>query len=85
MPICDGYQSTRMMRSLDKLQQSISAIPLPPTRIVALSAAYSDTDMEKAKAAGVDDFHTKPMKVSKLETLMRGWGYLDSQSEKESS
>ncbi|KAB8301294.1 hypothetical protein EYC80_003176 [Monilinia laxa] len=84
MPICDGYQSTRMIRSLDKLQQSISPIPLPPTRIVALSAAYSDTDMEKAKAAGVDDFYTKPMKVSKLEILMRGWGYLDLRSEKES-
>ncbi|KAF7951365.1 hypothetical protein EAE96_006680 [Botrytis aclada] len=78
MPICDGYQSTRLIRSLDKLQQSISPAPLPPTRIVALSAAYSDADMEMAKAAGVDDFYTKPMKVSRLETLMRGWGYLDS-------
>ncbi|KAI9645526.1 hypothetical protein NHQ30_006268 [Ciborinia camelliae] len=78
MPICDGYQSTRMIRSLDKLQQSISSIPLSPTRIVALSAAYSDKDVENAKAAGVDDFYTKPMKVSKLETLMREWGYLDS-------
>lgn len=67
-----------MIRSLDKLQQSISPTPLPPTRIVALSAAYSDTDMEQAKAAGVDDFYTKPMKVSKLETLMRDWGYLHS-------
>ncbi|TGO16195.1 hypothetical protein BTUL_0031g00610 [Botrytis tulipae] len=78
MPICDGYQSTRLIRSLDKLQQSISPAPLPPTRIVALSAAYSEADMEMAKAAGVDDFYTKPMKVSRLETLMRDWGYLDS-------
>ncbi|TGO54764.1 hypothetical protein BCON_0102g00210 [Botryotinia convoluta] len=78
MPICDGYQSTRLIRSLDKLQQSISPTPFPPTRIVALSAAYSDADMEMAKAAGVDDFYTKPMKVSRLETLMRDWGYLDS-------
>ncbi|ESZ99161.1 M4GK, histidine kinase-group I protein [Sclerotinia borealis F-4128] len=77
MPICDGYQSTRMIRSLDKLQQSISPIPLPPTRIVAISAAYSDKDVEKAKAVGVDDFYTKPLKVSKLETLMRGWGYFN--------
>ncbi|KAJ8070725.1 hypothetical protein OCU04_001096 [Sclerotinia nivalis] len=77
MPICDGYQSTRMIRFLDNLQQSISPKPLPPTRIVALSAAYSEKDMEKAKAAGVDDFYTKPMKVSRLETLMRNWGYLD--------
>ncbi|KAF7868570.1 hypothetical protein EAF04_005101 [Stromatinia cepivora] len=78
MPICDGYQSTRMIRCLDNLQQSINPIPLPPTRIVALSAAYSDTDMEKAKAAGVNDFYMKPMKVSRLETLMRDWGYFDS-------
>lgn len=78
MPICDGYKSTRMIRSLDKLQQSISPTPLPPTRIVAISAAYSNTDVEKAKAAGVDEFYTKPMKVSKLEKLMREWGYLDS-------
>lgn len=78
MPICDGYQSTRMIRSLDQLQKSISPTQLPPTRIVALSAAFSDTDMEKAKVAGIDDFYTKPMKVSKLEALMREWGYLDS-------
>ncbi|KAF7951161.1 uncharacterized protein EAE97_002712 [Botrytis byssoidea] len=78
MPVCDGYQSTRLIRSLDKLQQIISPAPLPPTRIVALSAAYSEADMEMAKAAGVDDFYTKPMKVSRLETLMRDWGYLDS-------
>ncbi|QSZ33642.1 hypothetical protein DSL72_005210 [Monilinia vaccinii-corymbosi] len=77
MPICDGYQCTRMIRSLDNLQQSISPIPLSSTRIVALSAAYSDTDMEKAKAAGFDNFYTKPMKLSRLETLMREWGYLD--------
>ncbi|EMR90806.1 putative two-component sensor protein histidine protein kinase (dhkj) protein [Botrytis cinerea BcDW1] len=78
MPICDGYQSTRMIRSLDKLQQSISPTPLPATRIVAISAAYSDADMEMAKAAGIDDFYTKPMKVSRLETLMKNWGYLDT-------
>ncbi|CAD6447099.1 0feb6957-3fa5-4594-b185-2e97f31d23c2 [Sclerotinia trifoliorum] len=78
MPVCNGYQSTRMIRCLDNLQQSISPVPLQPTRIVALSAAYSEKDLEKAKAAGMDDLYTKPMKVSRLETLMRDWGYLDS-------
>ena len=78
MPICDGYQCTQLIRSLNKLQQSISPTPLSPTRIVALSAACSNTDVDKAKAAGVDDFYTKAMKLSRLETLMREWGYLDS-------
>ncbi|APA06225.1 hypothetical protein sscle_01g009950 [Sclerotinia sclerotiorum 1980 UF-70] len=78
MPVCNGYDSTRMIRCLDNLQQSISPVPLPPTRIVALSAACSEKDREKAKAAGMDDLYMKPMKVSRLESLMRDWGYLGS-------
>ncbi|EDN96362.1 hypothetical protein SS1G_01288 [Sclerotinia sclerotiorum 1980 UF-70] len=63
MPVCNGYDSTRMIRCLDNLQQSISPVPLPPTRIVALSAACSEKDREKAKAAGMDDLYMKPMKL----------------------
>lgn len=78
MPVCDGYECTRLIRSLDKLQQSAGSTMLPRPRIVALSAAYLDADKERAKSAGMDDFYSKPMRLSTFTAKMKEMGFLTS-------
>jgi CheY-like chemotaxis protein len=54
MPIMDGYQTTRLIRQLPQL------INLP---IVALSAGVFKSEIEQAKAVGINDFISKPFDV----------------------
>ena len=56
MPVMDGIEATRLIR-----QQSISQ----PT-IIALSANAMDEDKTSAKAAGVNDFLSKPITLDAL-------------------
>ncbi|KAM3066328.1 hypothetical protein ACMFMG_003164 [Clarireedia jacksonii] len=79
MPVCDGFEATRLIRSLEKLQQSISTPPLPRSRVVALTGVFSLRDTQAAEVAGIDDFLTKPMKLSALATMMREWGFSSQQ------
>jgi CheY-like chemotaxis protein len=79
MPVCDGFEATRLIRSLEKLQQSISTPPVARSRVVALTGVFSFKDTQAAKAAGIDDFLTKPMKLSALASMMKEWGFDDPQ------
>lgn len=79
MPVCDGFESTRLIRSLEQLQRSLSTTEVPPARVVALTGVFSSKDTQAAKAAGIDDFFTKPMKLSALASMMREWGFLNQQ------
>ncbi|OYZ22294.1 MAG: hypothetical protein B7Y39_07780 [Bdellovibrio sp. 28-41-41] len=59
MPEMDGYQATEIIRKSQSLGQA--SIP-----IIAMTANALDGDIEKCKAAGMDDYISKPFDESNL-------------------
>lgn len=71
MPVMDGYKATSAIRALSGRSSK--------TTIVAMTAYAMTGDREKCLAAGMEDFLTKPMKLSDLEDLLaRHLGVPDS-------
>lgn len=67
MPVLDGFETTQQIRA------SKAFCHLP---IVALTANASQSDADKCFAAGMDDFLTKPIDVTKFEqTLIKALNY----------
>ena len=64
MPVLDGYQATMQIRASEA---AAGGIRHP---IVALTAHVFDEDREKALAAGMDDFMTKPVNIDVLTALL---------------
>ncbi|MCC2618020.1 response regulator [Aestuariibacter halophilus] len=60
MPNMDGYQATRMIRERG----------FPDLLICGLSANAMQEDKDKALAAGMNDYLTKPIKLVQLEALL---------------
>ena len=67
LPVIDGWEATRRLKGDD----ATKAIPL-----IALTAHAMAGDEAKARAAGCDDFDTKPVELprllSKIEGLLAG-------------
>lgn len=63
MPVMDGYETTRKIRSLDN--KVLSHIP-----IVALSANAFAEDFQKSREAGMDAHVTKPINIDHLLNVM---------------
>ncbi len=63
MPIMDGYEATRIIRSFPN--ESLSKIP-----IVALSANAFPDDKKKAFDCGMDAFISKPVSSDKLARVL---------------
>jgi CheY-like chemotaxis protein len=59
MPVMDGYEATRRIRSMDS--RGKASIP-----ILALTANASGEDKKKALAAGMDGYLNKPVRVQEL-------------------
>ncbi|MFO1099314.1 MAG: ATP-binding protein [Xanthobacteraceae bacterium] len=59
MPNADGYEAARRIRSLEG--------PAAATPIIALTAFAQITDRDKAIAAGMTDYLSKPIRVAELE------------------
>ena len=59
MPIMDGYEAAKMIRSLDK--EDAKAIP-----IIAMTANAFAEDRIRAKEAGMDEHVAKPVDVELL-------------------
>jgi len=64
LPVIDGWEATRRI----KADPSTASIP-----VIALTAHAMSGDEEKAKAAGCDDFLTKPVDEHLLFAALRRW------------
>lgn len=67
LPVMDGWEATRQI----KANPVTAAIP-----VIALTAHAMAGDQEKAKAAGCDDYDTKPVELPRL------LGKIDAQLER---
>jgi two-component system cell cycle response regulator DivK len=70
LPTIDGWEATRRI----KAEPSTAQIP-----VIALTAHAMSGDEEKARAAGCDDFLTKPIDEDDLFRKLRHW--LDQSAE----
>ncbi|MDB6132491.1 MAG: sensory box histidine kinase/response regulator [Verrucomicrobiales bacterium] len=64
MPELDGYETTRCLRD---------RFPAPDLHIIALTANAMADDRGRCQAAGMDDYVTKPVRVSELGAALRRW------------
>jgi two-component system, cell cycle response regulator DivK len=69
LPVLDGYDATRQIKALPNLAA---------TPIIAVSSFAMKGDEEKARAAGCDDYITKPYSPVQLLRIIRG--FLDQQA-----
>ena len=65
MPEMDGFQTTACIRSLQGGDAH--------TPIIAMTANVQEGDAEKCLAAGMDDYISKPLKLSTLRDKLHGW------------
>jgi signal transduction histidine kinase/CheY-like chemotaxis protein len=64
MPVMDGYEATRQIRRQEKLKD------LP---VIAMTANAMKGDREKALAAGMNDYISKPFKIDDMFATLSKW------------
>lgn len=67
MPVMDGFEATRAIRSLEKERDGEAAI------IIALTGLSSSRDESDALSSGVDLFLTKPVSFKEVSRLLEEW------------
>ncbi len=67
MPVLNGLEATRQIREHER-EHDLSPIP-----IVAMTASALTRDREDCKAAGMNDFISKPVKRQDLDTALAQW------------
>ncbi len=69
MPELDGYQAAQIIRQ----REQISGQDCPwkvPVHIIAMTAHAMQGDREKCLAAGMDDYLSKPVRVTQLKVVL---------------
>ncbi len=74
MPAMDGYEATRRIRERQQTSDASSARAHIP--IIALTANAMPGDRERCKAAGMDDYLSKPVKTDDLARILERWAPL---------
>lgn len=64
MPDVDGYEATRRIRARGASRAA---------HIIAVSADVSATNQARCRAAGMDDFATKPLRGGQLDVILDRW------------
>ncbi|MBK1706502.1 response regulator [Halochromatium glycolicum] len=67
MPVLNGLEATRQIREREK-ENDLSPIP-----IIAMSASALMRDRDACKAAGMNDFLSKPIKRQELDHILAQW------------
>ena len=77
MPIMDGFEATRQIRSLEATDRLYEASPdrTHPRRlpIIALTANVSEDSRRVCAEAGMDWFCSKPFTAGMLEEVLEEW------------
>ena len=77
MPVMDGYEATRRIREMEKLQKDAGVrqgqVPPPHTPIIAMTAHAFDGYRERCLEKGMDDYLTKPINRSGLLAMVAKW------------
>jgi signal transduction histidine kinase/DNA-binding NarL/FixJ family response regulator len=68
MPDLDGYQTTAQIRRREA-QTSVAR----RTPVIAMTAGATEGDPERCRAAGMDDYLTKPLRVAALSQALQRW------------
>jgi len=67
MPVLDGYEATRRIRSLDMESQPI---------IVAVTANVGDGEKERCQNAGMNDYLQKPLRLAEFRAVLGKYGFM---------
>ena len=66
MPVMNGYEAARRIRSLDR--EDTGKVP-----IIAMTANAFADDVKEAYDAGMNDHVAKPVEVAKLVEVLQKW------------
>jgi CheY-like chemotaxis protein len=70
MPEMDGYEAARMIRHAERTGHASWKAPV---HIVAMTANAMTGDREKCMAAGMDDYLSKPVRKTELQSALIKW------------
>jgi len=89
MPVMDGYEATRILRTGKEYSEVDSELklegvsekrglrrkrPLRDIPVIAMTASAIQGDKEKCHDAGMDDYLAKPVEKGRLEEMLVKWG-----------